>query len=498
MKKKVVAVNIMSSLLLQIVTVISGFIIPKVILSLFGSKVNGLIASITQFLNYITLLDGGVSSVIMASLYKPIQEQDTDKINRIVKAASNFFRTIGRIYVGYVIVVALGYYFFVDSSFSYGYIAALTIILGMNLFVQYYFSFTYKVLLNASGKVYIVSFTQILITVVNVIMVIVISKICPQVHVIRLGSAIVFFLQPIMYQHFVKKYYKLDLKCEPDNQAISQRWDGFGQNLAFFIHSNTDVVILTLFVNLVDVSVYYVYNLVVKGLKSLVTAISSAIVPSIGQVLAKGDKDEINSAIDLYQFGIAFVSTLFFTCGVIMILPFVRIYTIDITDGNYIRPVFAVLILLAEYVYCFRDPYVSVSYAAGHFRQTAKYAYMEAIVNIVVSLLLVKQLGLVGVAIGTLVSMILRMLCSVYYLKKNIAYRPIRILVKYILVFWTSGFGIASLFMIFVKFNPSNYVEWMFLAVVSGMVTLLVLSVVSYVFFPKEFCKLFSRFKKGK
>ena len=56
MRSKKAILNIISSLMLQITILICGFIVPKVIITNFGSNVNGLVSSITQFLAYITLL----------------------------------------------------------------------------------------------------------------------------------------------------------------------------------------------------------------------------------------------------------------------------------------------------------------------------------------------------------------------------------------------------------------------------------------------------------
>ena len=68
--------NMLSSLLLQVVTAISGLILPRLIIPAFGSEVNGLIATITQFISYITLLEAGVGSVFRASLYKPLHDRN--------------------------------------------------------------------------------------------------------------------------------------------------------------------------------------------------------------------------------------------------------------------------------------------------------------------------------------------------------------------------------------------------------------------------------------
>ena len=69
MRKKKAIINIIFSLLLQLVTVISGFIVPRLFIGKFGSEVNGLVNSIGSFVGYITLLQSGVGSVVKASLY---------------------------------------------------------------------------------------------------------------------------------------------------------------------------------------------------------------------------------------------------------------------------------------------------------------------------------------------------------------------------------------------------------------------------------------------
>lgn len=75
-KSKITLVNILTSLFMQIVSVISALIVPRLILETFGSNANGLVSSILQFLNYITLVEGGITGVISANLYKPLVNHD--------------------------------------------------------------------------------------------------------------------------------------------------------------------------------------------------------------------------------------------------------------------------------------------------------------------------------------------------------------------------------------------------------------------------------------
>ena len=76
MRSKKALKNITFSLLLQFSTIICGFITPVLIISNYGSKINGLISSITQFLAYIVLLESGVGPVLKVALYKPLAKKN--------------------------------------------------------------------------------------------------------------------------------------------------------------------------------------------------------------------------------------------------------------------------------------------------------------------------------------------------------------------------------------------------------------------------------------
>ena len=94
MKNKATLLNMISGLILQLFTLVSGFILPKIILIYFGSEVNGLVSSLNQFLSYITLVEGGITGVIVANLYKPIVDQDNRKISSVLITADRFYKRL--------------------------------------------------------------------------------------------------------------------------------------------------------------------------------------------------------------------------------------------------------------------------------------------------------------------------------------------------------------------------------------------------------------------
>ena len=435
MKSKVTLINIISSLSLQVVTVISGFIIPKIILINFGSNVNGLVSSLNQFLSYITLIEGGITGVVLANLYKPLVDHDEKKISAVLVTAKKFFNKIGYLFIVYSIGVAVVYPILSKEGFSWPFVASLTIVLSLNLLIQYLFSLSFRVILQADKKIYIISFTQIVITICNIVCAFFSVKIYPSIHLLKLLTGLLYFIQPLVYGYFVKKYYNINWNIDTDDSLLKERWNGFAINCAAFIHNSTDITILTIFTNLSTVSIYGVYTLVTNGLNGLFASIFRAIAPTVGQAYAKGDENELNKKMDLFEF-ITFISVYFcFTLSGLLITPFVQLYTKGVTDADYIQPLFGVLMVMAEGLYLIKEPHLDLSYSANKFKELSVPAFVEAGINILFSVTLVHKFGLVGVAIGTIVGMTYRMVYQVYFTNKIVKNRKQGIFYKKILAF---------------------------------------------------------------
>lgn len=490
MKENETKKNIASSVILQITTIISGFIIPHVILSLFGSSVNGFVSSVNQFLNYIQLIEGGIGGVVMASLYGPLRQNDESKISGIINAASSFFKKIGIIYIAYLVILSLSYPLLIETGFNYIYSVALIVVLGANLIVQYFFSITYKLLLNADRKVYIVSTTQAIIVILNVVLILGCSVWFKDILFIKLISAAVFLIQPFVFSAYVRKHYNLNKSVKADKNALSQRWVAFGTNFAYFVHTNTDIIMLTVLSSLANVSVYSVYLLIVNALKGLIVSISSAIVPSFGKAFVSGSKRELLNTFDKYEFVICIVSFILFSCGAILIVPFVMLYTKGINDANYNQPIFATLLVLAEFFYCIRDPYVQATSAAGMFGAMAPYAYIEATMNIVLSIILIKNHGIIGVAIGTIVAMIFRMIAQIIIVNKSVLGKSS--VLSYFKVFILTIFLVTVYFLadFFVPKTINHFSTWIIYACIVLVMCVVVAIIICRLLYWKTFVSI--------
>lgn len=485
LKKRVTLLNTISTLFLQIVLILNGFIIPKLILDAFGSNVNGLISSLTQFLNYIALVEGGITGVIIASLYKPLAAGDNKKINSILAASRKFYYRIGIIFIIYAIVLAVVYPLIFNTGFDFIYVASLTLILSISLIIQYMLSLTYKSLLNADKKIYVVSFIQAIIRIAEVVLAFLAIKVYPDVHILKFITGIIFIAQPIIFTWYVKRHYRIDKKSIGDSSLIKGRWDGFAINTAAFIHNSTDVAVLTIFTDLATVSIYSVYALITSGIKSIINALVSSLNPTLGHAYAKEDFDDLNKKLDMYEY-IVFVSVfLIFGVAGLLITPFVSIYTNGLTDANYYQPLFGVLIVISEALYLLKSPHLNLAYSANKFKEISKPAFIEAGLNIIISIILVPFLGLIGVAIGTIVAMFYRLVFHVYYTSKIVPGRRQWFFYSKFLTFIIST-CVGILICLFLPEPDGSIISWIWHAVVYITIIGTMLAINSFVFFRKE------------
>lgn len=432
--------NIVSSVALQLVTGICGLILPRFILLNFGSEANGLVASVAQLLSYAVLLEGGIGGVMKAALYKPLANGDEAGISAIFSQISRTFRKIAVVFIGFAVALSVCMKFLVDTRFDWLYVFTMVLILSAHTFFSYYVGLPHRILMTADQKLHVIQFTQIVATVLNLLLCLLVMYLGGSIHMVKLTTVAVFLLNPLVQRLYVKRHYKLSRNVDTDRYGHIQKRDGVIHHLAYFIHSNTDVVILSLLGSLQTVSVYTVYNTVIYVLEQLLLSISSGLSGMVGRLIARKEIPELNRVVDRYEACNNTLATGAATVCAILILPFVSIYTGGVTDAQYNQPIFALLMIAGSYAYSIRHPYSCVVSAAGHYKETNTGAIGEVTINLVVSLALVKPLGLIGVALGTFAAMTFRTIYTVWYLSKNILHRPVwKFLLKLVCNLMVSG-----------------------------------------------------------
>ncbi len=496
MRGKKATLNTFFNLLEEIVVVICGFILPRLILSGFGSRYNGLITSITQFLACAVLLRSGIGGATRAALYKPFATHDKDKIDGIVKATDNFMKKIGIILGVAILAAATWYPFLVKTEFDWFFTFSLFLIIGASTFAESFFGITYLIVLQADQNLWITSVMRMICCVLNTIIAAILIMEGASIHIVKLGSAIIYVLYPIVLSIYVKKKYCINKNVKPDNEAISQRWDAFWQQVAAFVMNNTDVMVLTVFSNMLEVSVYGIYNMIVAGLKRAINAFTSGLEAAFGDMIAKSEDKILKENVSIIETLIFAIATIMYSCAALLIIDFVKIYTNGIDDANYIRPIFAYLIIAAQFVAGTRLPYQLVVQAAGHYKQTKRGAIIEPIINISLSIIFVYKFGLVGVAVGTLAATIFRTLQYSYYMSKYIVKRSQFITYIRFVLSIVEVSVIVIIYGLINLSNPNSYLAWISNALIAGAISFVIVISMNLIFYRNDVLKLAKKLKR--
>jgi O-antigen/teichoic acid export membrane protein len=482
--------NSLASAASQIVSMICGFILPHLILSAFGSSYNGITSSVAQFLSVIALLRAGVGGATRVSLYKSLADNNIQQVSATVKATELFMRKVALIFSGIVVLFSLLYPYLVKEEFDWLFAASLVLVMSLSTFVQYFFGITYQFLFQADQRQYITSILEIIAVIVNTLLSVILIRLGVGIHGVKLGSAVAFSITPIALSIIAKKRYHLDPHAQPDYSSISQRWDAFFHQLASFIHNNTDITLLTIFTNTREISVYTVYYLVANGLKHVMSTLVVGVESAFGNIIAKQEMDTLQRDVIYYETLLHVFSSILFGAAIVLVTPFVQVYTKGINDVNYSRYMFGYLAIVGEMLYVLRSPYEALVNAAGHFKQTKKYAFAEAGINLIVSILLVRRYGITGVVIGTVIAIVFRNISYGTYTSKVILHRALSKLLKRFCV--TASTTLLTICISHVIPIPAmvSYFNWILYAIEITLLSVSITFLINILFYKNDVLQL--------
>lgn len=399
--------NLIWGVVSVIITSVVAFIIPRLFIVNYGSEVNGLLASIRQIYVYLALLEAGVGSASVVALYGPMGRGDKHSVNSILAATNHYYKKIGIIYALCIVVAGILYPFLLDTDIPY-YICSLVIILqGAGSVMGYLVYGKYNMLLRVDNRSYVtIRLGMILSVLTDVVR---IALVMNGQSIIEVQATYFFFgfLNMGYICWYIKKYYPwIDLSVKPDFEAISQKSSVFVHQISSLVFSHTDVLILTFVCGLKTVSIYTMYAAVYGILESAITITGNSVQSALGQTFNTDRVKfmKIQAAFETYY--LAFVFSLFTVAG-IFILPFMALYTAG-ADMNYVYAWIPVLFTLYQLMSYGRVTSNNIIGFAAEFKSTRWRAWLETVINLVVSLVCVFQFGIYGVLMGTVAAVFYR------------------------------------------------------------------------------------------
>lgn len=289
-RKKEVLYTVTGNLLLQIATAICGFILPPLVIGVFGSSVNGMVQSVSQFIAYLNIVEAGVGGASIAALYKPLADGDVKERNSILSATAGFYNRSGIFFVVLVFILAFVYPLVIGNQVDRIQASLMVLVLGITGAAEFFLIGKYRVLLTADKKVYVISIVQMLAIIANTAVAVVLIRLHCSILLVKFASAVVYLGRYVFLSMYVhKNYSQLDFHAEPDRQAIRQSKNVLVHQIGGLVVFNSPLVIITIFCSLKDASVYTVYAMVFGAVNQLLGAFSNGMQSFFGESLVKDD-----------------------------------------------------------------------------------------------------------------------------------------------------------------------------------------------------------------
>lgn len=400
--------NITYSVFFSVLTIFLSFVSRSVFLDVFDPEYLGLITIVINIIGILSLTELGITSAIGYALYKHINNNDYQKINELMKFIKITYSIIGLI----ILTVGLLFIPFLDSIFTSS-IDRKTIILTYLLYllttaISYFFTFKQVLVISDQNSYIVTNITGIIRTFRAIAQLVIVSFYQSFMVwiILELICNSVTFL--IINRHVNKKYIWLDLNIEKKYRVLLHENKDVLINLknivfhkfSGVITTQTDSIIIGIFANARDIALFANYLLIVNGITTLLIQFFNGLTASIGNLIAEGNnKKSYNIFLQIYHLelyiGICVTYILYKILN-----PFIEVW---IGEEYLFSNVFVIIICANFLIQVTRRTVDFFKDGYGIFFDI--YApLIQASINLVISIILGKFFGIIGVYIGTFIS----------------------------------------------------------------------------------------------
>lgn len=456
----------------QFIIIILGLIVPRIMITGYGSDINGLTGTITQIFTYVALLEAGIGQAARNSLYGPIAKHDKSEISYVLSVAQRYYRRITLYYGIGVAILACVLPFLLRTSTSKIVVSLIVICEGMSGVFNFYFIQTPTSLLIADGKGYVNNGVNAINRTMSYLAKIIMASIGAHIVILEIVYFVITICKTVFYQTYIKRNYSwIDYKKAPKNAKLKDRNAYIVAEIAWTLFSSTDLIVLSIFVSTEMSSVYSIYNMIFNNLHILLNAVYTSVIYILGRTYHE-DIRKYTKLHDGFTSVFVGIMTALMCVSYCLIIPFVKLYTRGVTDVEYVYPNIPIYFCLIQLLSWSRFVSGNLTCIAGYARETGKISVVEALTNIVVSIALVSKLGIVGVLIGTVVALPLKVIYCTFICEKKILKRSPK---KYLTILGANYFMFALVVLLnnWVQIVAPNYTSFFLQAVIITLICLL-------------------------
>lgn len=415
--------NVSSNLIVFTIKNLLSFVLRTIFIQTLGEMYLGVNGLLSNVLSMLSLAELGISSAISFGLYKPLAENDNKKVSSIMSFFKNVYEIIGFL----VLIFGIVLYFFLDKIIKeYNSIPGLNIIYLLYLIntVSTYYTAYKEILITADQRAYRLTKINIIFTLLLYTLQIVVLIAFKNFVIYLIVQFFIQIAQKVATNIFITREYKeIDFKTKEkvDDTTLGT----IKKNVkAMIFHkvgdyciNGTDNIIISNMINVSTVGFYSNYNMITSMLNSIITIVYNNLTASFGNLLVKEDRKKSLAIFQKIDF-IAFIIYSF--CGVMFSVLASRFIEIWIGSKYILEPITVILIAFSFFFTGTRMACTIVRNASGLYDEDKWVPIMQSIINLIVSIILAKFIGLPGIILGTICSSILPNFYRIYILYKQV------------------------------------------------------------------------------
>lgn len=376
----------------------------RVIILEFGSSVNAILQLAISLTSYLLLFESGMSAAFQFKMYQSLGKGSNSAIPKLFNGLSVSMNNIFKKMMLVSIVVSVGYSFLLNKEgVTYLEACLILVIAFVRVISPYPTTIPYRALLITAEKKYITDIIECAKSVLTIITELILIKYTKLPLIIILSFYILYtFISKYIYKKLVIQYYGNNIlnENECDLEPVAMTKDILVHRIAGIITSNTDSVLLSIFQTLQSVTVFTSFFTLINYPVLLISRVIDSMRASLAVKFAKKD----SNAQDIFYMLVTL--ELFFILCTIPVFVLLGNDFISLWIGSdYITtPINILLVSIVAFHKMFIPAIYSMRDAAGLFAETKKASIIQAFVNLIVSLILVKSFGITGVLLGTVIS----------------------------------------------------------------------------------------------
>ncbi|MGL4450994.1 MAG: lipopolysaccharide biosynthesis protein [Sarcina sp.] len=406
MRLKKSLINSVIGMLTYIISFLPIFIVRKVFIDVLGSDLAGLTSLYTNIIGYLTIIEMGVGTAIICSLYKPFDEENHEKVVGYLKYYKKFYMLAALFIfcVGIVLVPFL--HVFIKGNINAGYVKIGFILFLINTVIAYLFGYK-QCILNVAQDGYKVS---IALTAAKVLIAIAQIFIVEKYHSFYgylIAQIVINLIFYILINYYIDRCYpwlketKGKIDKEEKSELIKTIKGVSLHKIGAVLVFGTDNIVISSFIGLTSVTLYNNYMLVINAFGGIVSQAIAGVTASIGNLLLDDDGEHVyrtHKRLFLANFWIAsFIAIIL----VNTLTPFIQLWL----GKEFVLSLSIVgLLILNLYFQMIRGQVEQFKNASGEFYRDRYAPLVEGGINLIISLVLVRYIGLIGVLLGTVIS----------------------------------------------------------------------------------------------